>query len=125
MYKYLGDNLDKLKHLVYDILQNNHIRLYNSCSICLQPLARVMYSNGLIGEATNKSPQFDGIIAEFTAGMEWITSIDKLKEHLSLLLISFNSQGGILSKAGTILQTEFSKRGVQISINQTMIASND
>ena len=52
-----------------------------------------------------------------------ITSMEKLKEHLSLLLISFNSQGGSLSKAATVLQTEFSKRGVQISIDQTTIAS--
>lgn len=84
-----------------------------------------MYSNGLIGDATKNIPDFDVIIKEFQAGMSWFTSMDKLKDHVRLLLKSFNSQGGSLSIAVTVLQTELSKRGIKVNIEQTTIASND
>ena len=67
-----------------------------------------MYSHGLISQATKDTRNFDDLMREFKAVMNFIQDGHKLIKHCQLFLQSLVKQGGPLKDAASGIAKEWS-----------------
>ena len=83
---------------------------------CLETLASEMYSVKLINKEVQRSPSFDGIIGEFTAGMGFMTMCSELQDHCVKFLRVFTEVSGSFAIAPKALHKDWTEAGLELSV---------
>ena len=112
---YLGSSTDagqcQLKKIMKDLLQEQHHSLQLAFRNILPQVAAKMYSSKMIPESVKDNPNYDKLIDEFKAGIEWQKNVLSLQKYWQSFLEILSSQGGAAAQgAADYLDTELSKK---------------
>ena len=75
-----------------------------------------MYAAKLINKEVQRSPSFDGIIREFTAGMGFMTMRSELEDHCIKFLRVFTEVGGSFVIAAKALLKDWTEAGLELNV---------
>ena len=107
--------MSKLRRVIKDVLTKHNASLRDLSINCLETLASEMYAAKLINKEVQRSPSFDGIIGEFTAGMGFMTMCSELQDHCIKLLRVFTEVGGSFAIAAKALHKDWTEGGLELS----------
>ena len=107
-------NVVTIRERIKDVFTTRYAKLYTTLEGCLPSFARKMMEAKLINRESMKTENFDKIMDEFFAGMEWIGASDLESNCLKFINI-LKSVGPNQQKAGleieAALREVFSKGG--------------
>ena len=100
-----------MRSYVKEVFTQNFERLQNTSRCSLKSLADKMFTNSLISDDVHRSPTFQSIFDEFTAGMEVTTT---LKDHCLKFITACTDVGGPIAMAGDKLQKDLINKGMKL-----------
>ena len=113
---FLDHAVNKLRHVIKEVLTKHNASLRDISINCLETLASEMYSVKLINKEVQRLISFDGIIGDFTAGMGFMTMCSELQDHCVKLLRVFTEVGGSFAIAAKALHKDWTEAGLELSV---------
>ena len=97
-------DLPNVRMTIQSVFTSRYARLCDTMEGCLPTIAKMMMESGLIGKHTMKTENYDKIMDDFLAGLEWMNSVSDLESHCGKFVSILVNAGPNQEKAGLELK---------------------
>lgn len=107
-------DLPNVRMTIQSIFTSRYARLCDTMEGCLPTIAKMMMESGLISKHTMKTENYDKIMDDFLAGLEWMNSVSDLEIHCGKFVTILENAGPNQAMAGLELRTALQNEVSQI-----------